>query len=292
MSLFRVREAGFDWITATCSEWSVDYDVLRQAGHTLLDQAARDGGRISAARREGYEGWSCGSVFVGQRWDGVMVTVSGGGADTALARFPVFFLHATRLDVQVTLDVGIARETEILRAMNAASAENESRPRNKQFKISQYGRAGHTETVYICARTAQQYACIYDKEVQSKDEYYEGCVRYEVRFRGQIASKVGASLFDSLLQPSYQAAGIVKEWLSRKGVSLACEVVAPTFELPRITPPDADDARTLRWLHSQVRPSVRSLMERVSRDTLLYVIGLADTNEGDEVLPDLAERDE
>jgi DNA relaxase NicK len=208
-----------------------------------------------------------------------MLVVSGSYADTVVARHPEYLPHATRLDCQVTIDVGVSRETLILGVMRDALAESMSRPKPRRFTVDQWGSAGHTETVYIGSRSSQQFARVYDKELQSGDAYYAGCVRFEVQFKSELARAMGAALYASVLQPSYECAAICKAWFAQRGVQVPGTLHSPHYNLPRVSPPDTDDARTLRWLHRQVSPSIVGLLQRVSRTTIMQVLGLSDEDD-------------
>jgi hypothetical protein len=204
-----------------------------------------------------------------------MLVVSGAYADTVASRYPWYLPLATRIDCQVTIYTGDDRASHITSQMHAAAAEADRRPTNRRFKIDTYGQRGSIETVYIGSRSSSQFARIYDKEVQSRDAYYAGCVRYEVQFKAELARALGTEVYDSPLQPAYHCGPVVQAWFHQRGVSLPCVFSAPTFDLPRVGRPTDDDERALQWLHRQVRPSVSDLLTRVSRETIMYTLGLS-----------------
>lgn len=274
-----VREAGVDYLTATFTAGERKaLGVLKWAG-TIQREQEQLGNVTRPARFRGYDCWQTGPLLWGGRTDGTLIRISGPYADTYANRYPELLTHATRIDLQVTLLWGERAREALRQVINAASLENAARPETQRFNLEYYSGEQGPQTVYLGSRTTEHFGRVYDKWQQSQDEYYEGCLRYEVETKGDIARRVGYELYACPYATNYQAGPFVQEWYRRRGVEVPAGFPQPFWELPRIVPRETDLIRKVNWLMTQVRPTVKALSSKVSGELLQYALGLSDEAE-------------
>jgi hypothetical protein len=288
-----VLESGIDYLTATFRRDEIDSCKVRRNVREIQHTFEKRGDITRAARVLGYDSWVTGPLTWGERQDGMLVRISSADADTWANRWPELLLHATRIDLQVTLYHADASRTALQRHISAAVLFAEGIPAARRHNVEYYSGPEGPQTLYIGSRQTEHFARIYDKYKQSKDEYYRGCLRYEVECKGQIAKRVGENLFGCPYATCYQAGPFVASWFDIRGVDVPGGFVASYWPLPRIDPEKTDDIRRLAWLRKQVAPTIKELLKSCSLDVVYYSLGLIDAADmSEQVFADLEREDD
>lgn len=267
--------SGIDWISASYSSDAIDYElVLDRWQESLIHQIDSDYKAIPAYLN-GYQGARTRYLFFGTRDDGCFIQVTSGMADEL---FPAIWrdgCNISRLDIQVTLkyDRGIQDEAQkiysnINRRNRTASAAN--RVSARYITSTQGG-----GTVYVGSAKSRQYGRIYDKYAESGEECYRNAWRYETVLKNNIATSVAQKIPMSRDRRCDHTVNVVCEWFARRGIRIRAlsNVEWVSIDTPVIPPSDA--ASKLKWLETQVAPSIRWLTERGYRDSVLAALGLS-----------------
>lgn len=269
-------------------DWGVDYlrvTADSEAGKKAIllawakgrAQMERLGDRVRKGGMQGFTGESCGPLFYGRNDTHFMLQASGGKADELFPTLPWDSLHCTRIDVQITLqydayDPAIAQTIGTRRARGFLDHGRQPKPR-QNLHIG-YGRG---DTLSIGSRSSPRYGRIYDKQQESKDERYARCWRFEVEYKDPVADKVVEFLRNS---PSLDravaasVAGQMAEW----GLALDLPV-EPVLVAGSVGRREYDSDRAIKWLESQVRPTVERLLGTVDRASVLAALGLEEAGE-------------
>lgn len=267
--------SGIDWLSASYSSDAIDYElVLDRWQESLIHQIDSDYKAIPAYLN-GYQGARTRYLFFGTRDDGCFIQVTSGMADEL---FPAIWrdgCNISRLDVQVTLkyDRGIQDEAQkiysnINRRNRTASAAN--RVSARYITSTQGG-----GTVYVGSAKSRQYGRIYDKYAESGEECYRNAWRYETVLKNNIATSVAQKIPMSRDRRCDHTVNVVCEWFARRAIRIRAlsNVEWVSIDTPVIPPSDA--ASKLKWLETQVAPSIRWLTERGYRDSVLAALGLS-----------------
>lgn len=287
-----VIECGIDYVTATYKPSEVAPLSVQVMGREIQREQERAGNATLPGRMRGYDTWMTGPFTWGTRPDGTLIRVSGAAADSYCNRFPHLLLHATRLDVQVTLYWGDQVAVQHARAKSDAEAASAARPTARRFDIEYWAGTDGLHTVYLGSRSSDHYGRIYNKYLRNPIDYYRDTLRYEIEFKGQLARKLGASMHRIPYQTSYQAGPVVAAWFAARGVRIPAGFPSPYFELPRLDPVAPDNVRQLRWLHDQVRPTVLKLLGGEERSVVEYALGLRPEDADLEAVIELLRGDE
>jgi hypothetical protein len=275
-------ESGIDYITAVFSHSEYQEHRVAVIAHTIQRELERQGEVTKPARVLGYDCWVTGPLTWGSRADGYLVRVSSSQADTYCNRYPILLLFVTRLDLQVTLYHADAAKVALNTAIKDADKANKARKEAQRFALEWYSDIVGPQTLYIGSRSTSHFGRIYDKYQQSHDEYYKGCLRYEVECKGDIAKRVGERMYETPYASAYQAGPFVAEWFGMRGVTVPGGYVKSYWPLPRIEPAKTDTVRRLKWLYDQVRPTVAALLKECSTEVVYYSLGLMSDTELDE----------
>jgi hypothetical protein len=277
----RIVSAGIDYITATMPRTNPNAIDWYHNGITYLETIAKDGNYLISGRRLGYEGFTCGGSFAGERDDGYIVSISGEraqrGFDVVYRHLP----HVSRLDVQCTFQSSTRDPNTALNARNAVAKANEKLGSESQRDAILIESLRKGSTCYVCSQKSEQFARIYDKEAESKEEQYKNCWRYEVQLKNNLATKT-ATLFrlSEYAQPNH-AAVFVRQWLAKRGIHAPWKADAELYALPSVTNGKTDVEARLRWLREQVRPAIRRLIKLGLRDSILEALDLEQKNGGE-----------
>ncbi len=273
-----IVSAGIDYITATipkdhteAQQWY--YDCLQ-----YINTLATDGNEVKHTKRLGYEGLSIGGSFTGIRDDGILCQISGERAQTGFTTLYRPSLHFSRIDVQCTIRTPNPDALNAERARDAIIASNAklSSARQRNATLIEDLRGG--ATCYIGSRTSAQFSRIYNKEVESKDDKYKQCWRYEVELHNALANETAKLFVKSEYTQSQQAAVFVRQWLKKRGVNAPWRAEVELYALPSETNVQGDTEARLKWLRMQVRPTLRRLIKLGLRASILEALGL----EGDD----------
>jgi DNA relaxase NicK len=266
--------AGIDYLTATLNrdaqlsaEW---YGSCLNLSKAIADE----GNDHKHARWQGYEGYRCGSSFVGEREDGYICQISGARAQTGFDNAYRTDVHFSRLDVQCSF------RTLAKNAFVARSVQSDVARANRHLSAARQRKAQLTEdlqggaTCYVGSRKSAQYARIYNKEAESGEEQYKNVWRYELELHNVIATKTAEQFVLSSYEQSEHSAILVRAWLMKRRVRTPWKAEDALFALASDVPEPSDTDSRLKWLSEQVRPTVQRLIKLGLRDRMLVALGL------------------
>jgi hypothetical protein len=255
-------------------------------GTWAIAQEEARGFDVKSGRVEGYDGWSCGKAFWGQREDGFMLRVTSSFADTVCNQFPRVMPYATRLDCQITVNARPDAQSEMAFVWGAADSHNKARPKAQQFSLERWTDPDSLGTTYVGSRTTEHFGRIYDKGRESQEEYYSDCVRYEVEFKRRLASAMGRNLLSTPMPTWVSVIPYVSEWFGKRGIVIGVEGVQALFELPRLEVAKTEDVTSLKWLREQVQPTVRRLISHIDRSIIEACLGLREASGDMDYIPE------
>ena len=272
------QTAAVDWLTVTAKS-----AACRRA---IYDQAIRD---IAAIKAEGnniktwnwknYTGLQCKGYRWGTRPDSDIWVLSGDQANDYWPAALKLAENVTRIDLAVTVGL-VAPETEFAwKIYLALQGQLNGKQRCKKFTYITNNDGG--QTLYVGSRASDQFGRLYDKgrENVKKLDLEPGILwRYEVEFKNARAKRIAEQLSHLSCQPreiGNVLAATVQEWFFCRGVPtlLLKEPgdILGTSVAARVT----DDQITLEWLSSQVRPSVKRLVEAGKEYAVRQALGIS-----------------
>lgn len=281
-----MKHIGIDWITATLPRHADHFNTKASALFDILnwEHAINEDEPIKSFGWQGYRGLICNGLFVGQRPDGVVFRATGGLADKVYCHVSRE-MNVSRLDMQATIwpvaHVGGPMNPGNLpphrwhekQAMLANEDLPDSRKRLLDIRENNKGGA----TLYIGSRKSNSFARIYNKSAENPQEWATlDAWRYEVQLGGKLA-KVH---FDRLMDYAEDGRAMfletqIRKWFRKRGV------IVPTLEdtcnddLIKDTLEPTHQDRQLQWLHKQVKPTIRKLVEGgATQEMLIALFGL------------------
>jgi len=266
---------GVDWVSGTLDREELDnqtwlYDCLH-----ALEDVQRLGNTYKRRSLLGFDGWESGGCFVGSNDTMHYAQFAGKYANDAYHMLEHPKVHISRLDLQITVQysIDIIREGRFQYA--SAIRHNKSLPTYRQRKIRLFIGDDGSDTVYVGSPSSETRGRIYNKALQSGDDAYQRSWRYEVVYRNQHSD----SMFRYLVSTGNEASAVilqeVLDWYGKRGVSvLDVEHSGGTaVELPKAPPSDVE--RKLKWVRTQVIPTIRKLAELGYAEELMETIAEA-----------------
>jgi DNA relaxase NicK len=282
-----IIDIGVDWFTFTLRRDNPAYVDWR--GRCVdFHSSCVDAGNISRqSTRLGYDGQSTTYSFVGQREADGIVIVSSSTAKAAFRYLWVDGVHVSRLDLQCTVMTVPGAEKPGITARKQATAQNPPSGSVGHRKISARDDNDGGYTLYIGSRSSAYFGRFYDKYAKSPDEYKPGAWRYEVQMHNEVATATCEQL--QLMNGSLDGAiaSSVWHWWADRGVTPLFEMPPDNFTIESPRAPPSDLERKLKWLASQVRPTVKLLWNEIDRDILFLALGLPTEGRYDEPLDNL-----
>ncbi len=280
-------DAGSDWLTTTCSEHSPTVE-LRERAYALMERYADEGNMwVKNSRVLGYTGDSCGPVYYGERYDGVIFRASSVASDQALEVTRELAVSTTRVDLQVTLCFPDDRSDIGLRVADASHtrAQEISSTGRLTWRTRRIDGYGAGDSAIVGARSSEAFGRCYDKHREGLEKYRErvgkfveragvyplGSWRFEVEFKKSQANQIYQRLMDGESFHSVAVAHVV-QWYSDHGIMLPCR---PGDASPvRTVKHRPDVQRSLAWLATAVHPTIEKLIDMGYRDEVYKVLGL------------------
>lgn len=268
--------AGIDWVSCTLGKDELDYQVWKGDALYALQRVLDEGYQLTPRRLLGYEGLSAGNCFFGENERHGYAQFSGEKADWAYDYLAHPKTHYSRIDVQITVKRDKMDRSEGKRCYNGANRANEALPPGRRRRLYFMAGSDGGYTAYLGSPSSDQRGRIYNKEVQSEDQLYTRCWRYEIVLRNELATQLAYQLAHSDASRTDFCLQTVLAWLDKRGVRVPGLVPGRETALPieRTTPTDVE--RKLRWLSEQVQPSVAYLVGLGFRDAVLELLGLID----------------
>lgn len=270
--MFHVKQIGIDWITATLpnnvelfnTKASALFDVLNNEHAENVEEPIKPFGW------QGYKGLICSGLFVGQRPDGVVFRATGSRADKLYAHV-TYEMNVSRLDMQATIwpvgHVGGPLNPGKLPPHRwheqQAILANDELPdsRKRLIDVRENNRGG--ATLYIGSRKSNSFGRIYNKSAESPAEWAGlDAWRYEVQLGGKLAKAHFVRLMEC--DPLDRAMFLetqIRKWFRKRGVIVPTLSTKGDGETIKDTIEPTNKDRQLQWLHKQVKPTIRQLIE-------------------------------
>lgn len=263
----KVVNASVDWITCTASSRDAKR-ALWKVGERVLNRRESEGENTSRWHANGYQGWSNGATAMGVRKDGCILRISGEEASHEWRDAFAASENCSRLDFAVdcysdppvpALSRNIYRDIRHVRPLNG-------RPPTRSLILSGDGGS----TVYVGARTSEQYGRVYDKGIESKTRPAGSWWRWEVEYKGKLSWLHGSAL----MRTDDQGVAIMSNnahWFRTRTLH---SYPATSVPLNLFVSKDSTSVdRQLSWLARGVRPTVQALIERLGESRVLFALG-------------------
>ena len=266
-------ESRVDYITATCLlDKLMDGSELVMAdalADDLLTEQERRGNDVRRFHLMGFDGLASGQVSVGKSELGFLFRISG---ETAGARWQDVYdlsTNVSRLDVAATYELkGAWLDLSRVHHAEALDYQKRTAPRMKVTRIDG-GKDGCS--LLIGSRVSDEYGRCYDKELESKDEAYQNCWRYEVEFKRDAANLAASELAARSSDPLAPAV-MASRWFARRRISPPQLSEGCCFT--RSSQQPSDDLRRLRWFRAGCRGPAQKLIASGKGKELLIALGL------------------
>jgi hypothetical protein len=263
-----------DWLTATWKHEDVSSAHMLQLAIALGDTIAQMGNESEVFQWQGYSGRKIGSYFLGEREDGYVVRVSGSTAHFAFTSIYHPNMHVSRLDLCVTVWLSPSVPGLGLDATSQARMAKLNGSITKRPVVTHYESDDGGFTLYLGRRNSRSMARLYNKEVESGEEYYKGAWRYECELHNEVATKTAYNISRSLFPLEETISAAVWRYYRERGVNPIFEAYPDRGKvvLPKRETTSLD--RSLLWLEKQVRPTVARLVALGYTSSVLTALGL------------------
>lgn len=264
----KVTSAGVDWLTCTGTTPDSRNELWRH-GLRLLHACKREGERTPAWHANGYVGRKGPHFAFGARDDSVCLQLSSFQAEDEWRDCIGAAENVTRLDLAVDTYFDPPVPTLSLKVYKDANhrPSQNGRPAKETLYVDTDGGS----TLYVGARSSENFGRLYDKGAKEKTQAPGTWWRWEAELKGRVA----VAHADTLQRVDDHKVAICLElasWFARRtGHSYSSGHRMLTVVGPR-SPTTVD--RQLSWLAQGVRPTIASLVERVGRDRVLFALGL------------------
>lgn len=277
----RIVDVGIDWITLTSPRESELHDVLLNNWYEVFNRIRLVNGLLDDASVLGYAGIKTDGAFVGTRYDGAMIRLTGRIAREHFLSLKYETANCTRIDVQVTCEwTGTGAHPPRLVAMHA-NASNELLPKSRQRNIEERKDNREGYTTYVGSRQSSSFLRCYHKSAEDPDAYGPNVYRYEVQYNKDTAYRVLETLQQHQETLESACVALVWDWCERRGIIPVFKHSAEKVIVSRETLPLTELDKKLSWLITQVRPTVGTLVEQGYRKEA--IIALLGTDLGKEV---------
>jgi hypothetical protein len=268
LSAYQLHDIGVDWLT--CFRASTKHEnPLWTAGREMLGASMRSGNDMRELKLQGFYGRKSGGVFVGSRYDGSLVQLTGSDARDNWKALMPHQTNVTRIDLQVTIRFEEEQRRLIVKAYNKALKAPKVRGRAPEYKLITSSREG--DTLYFGSPSSDVRGRMYDKGVESKLSKPGLIVRFEVQARRDIGKRTAANL-DASESPEVYIGETVSGHFRKR------QIVPPRFALKDVegarVESRSDDMRRLAYLRTVGRGIVSKCLRTYSRQQILEALGL------------------
>jgi hypothetical protein len=269
MPIVEALYSGVDWYSATLVSTAPGYAEYRNKAIRCLEEITKLGYVIKPRGLLGYYGLSAGNCFVGERDGDSFVQFTGYHADRYFDKLYRSDMHVSRIDLQVTVKT-VERHADVAKkAYAAASSDNDSLPASRRRKLSIIMGSDGGDTTYIGSPSSDQRGRIYNKEIQSERPEYTRCWRYEVVHRNEYATSSSGRIYAQGSDHTRICTVMVASWFGKRGIDVNWFFSGVLTPQPLIRTLPTDIEAKLRWIETQVKPTIHYLCELGYRDTLL-----------------------
>src|SRR5882672_300149 len=266
-----IVSAGIDYISAT----------MAYGENGAIERLSDNGDPINHTKRNGYTGFAVGGSFIGEGLQGYFCNISGERAQDGFSVVSKYSPHYSRFDVQCTVRKPATGRFTAGIARSAVAVSNTKLGKQSQRNATLIEDLRGGATCYVCSKKSEQFARIYNKDVESGEERYKDCWRYEVQLKNNLATQAAGLFKTSEYTQPEQSASFVRQWLKKRGVAVPWTAAAELHALPSEVNNPSDVDNRLRWLREQVQPSLRRLIKLGLRDSILEALGLDELQGGD-----------
>lgn len=250
-----------DYLTMTarmCDNIAAIGEHYDYVARTIADWLGENPRNDEPSGQNGYTGRRIGPVFWGTGYNGACLQVSGAGSEKAVALRP-YWDNISRLDIQATLWYGEDYECIALHCARKSKAVADA-ANHRRWEVEHKNRFGGGDTCYLGSRRSARYHRIYDKWRESdKAEEWRYAWRFEVELKEGKGAEYWPSRASALPSSDYWASIVVRQFADR-GIAMPRLLPSAMAEEERIPRGETSNARRLRWLASQVAPSIRKLL--------------------------------
>jgi len=266
---------GVDWISGTLGRDEIDnqtwlYDCLH-----ALEDVAQLGNTYKRRSMLGFDGWESGGCFVGSNETMHYAQFAGKYANDAFHMLEHPKVHISRIDLQITVQYDIELVKEGRYQYARAIHHNKGLLQHRRRTIHLYAGSDGADTVYLGSPSSDTRGRLYNKAKQSNDAAYERSWRYEVVYRNERAGSMFGRVVNAGDKTTTVILSEVFNWYAERGVEILDVGVerSNTVSLPK--PPRSDVEKKLRWIKTQVVPTIRKLAEMGYAEELMEVIAEA-----------------
>jgi replication initiation factor len=266
-----LRDCGVDYVTTTCKERG-NWTKFREFAERYICEEHDSGFDVKQWEAWGYSGLSSGHAQFGERWDNLLLRISGPTAQTRIGEFYGLTTNVSRLDCQST--AALINPDFLLAERVERQARKHAKITHAKWAVRLLRDSKSGNTVYFGRRVSDRFLRVYDKVRESGDPDLAGCWRAEVQFNHNLAFHIAMQLASNQFSRQ-QISHLVKLEMARKGVPWP-DVQKGTLSAHWGPAPKmrSDRARRLEWLKSQVRPTIEELVDAGFRRDVLKALGL------------------
>jgi DNA relaxase NicK len=276
-----IVDIGVDYLRVTSPEGTSAIELgnignrLFHVEHSVTREEGKD------ASINGYRGYQCGRVFVGERGDGVMLQASSGAASGVAIALQEFGgqLRCPRIDIQVTGRFDFDHYYYAQQATQKARAACHGKSSGRPVRVHLDDGGDRGSTCSIGSRTSARFIRIYDKTREQVGRCEENLWRWEVEYKKPLSLDVMQSILGNCLEEQYIAAQVYAE-LDRLGVTPPWESLERTG-IARLPSRMTSVERNLNWLRTVVAPMLRRLDNGGYTEEYMSALGLTVPVEND-----------
>lgn len=277
MSNAAVVRCGCDFLTTT---WPSEIrDTIMQSKRNVMDWARENatlngsGNWVKKWAWQGYDGFKCGPVCCGQRADGCILKLEGIAAHAWLEAGLTAGHNISRIDIAATV-WGVPEQSKLIALHKEEADTHRKTLRHKPYRVRLIDGVGDGDTLYCGTRESVYFLRIYDKEraPNSTPEYKEA-----LRYEAECKEELGRQVYEGITHRGYSLASchsVLGGLLARRGISPLYIGCLQSEDLPNLPILRSDVERSLKWLRSQVKPTLLNLMKMGYELEALEALGL------------------
>ncbi len=250
----KVIDAGVDWLNCSVAREDKATKLLA-VGASLLLREEVQGNYKSGWSWQGYEGFKCGGVSLGQRYDGAFLQLRSDQAQENWRKVHRLEPNVSRLDLQATLELAPAQPELLPTAFTDWHLNPPKGHRTAQPTLINNRKTG--DTLYVGSWHSDTLGRFYDKGLESKE------AGRGVRMRGEIryARKTARGIYYQLAEIEEERAEIsnhVSGYFRRNNLPSWAES-SGVVESARVRP-KSDALRSLLYIETVVSKMFEKLI--------------------------------
>jgi DNA relaxase NicK len=147
---------------------------------------------------------------------------------------------------------------------------------DKRLSYTQFLNSKGGATLYVGSRHSQFCGRFYDKGIESGQAAAGKILRYEVEIKKPASTKVASVLLGDILAGEASQEEITKyvfHWFMDRGVTPLFKAVGSPYAIEIGAKLETTNERKLRWLRTQVAPTVVRLLECGLREEISAALG-------------------